>query len=84
MFSRRLWAFALASTLWPNARRICQLGSLGVGAAGPERLLNFGNVLPLGSSAQWRVVVAFPIAGLVLEVRIEHRPSGGTKPDHLR
>ena len=55
---------------WPNAWLIFQLGSLGLGVTIAERFFDFGNVIPPGSSAQWRVVVAFPIAGWALEVAL--------------
>ena len=56
--------------MWPNAWRIFQLGSLGLGVAGAERFFDFGNVLPLSSSAQGRVVIALPIAGLAFKVTL--------------
>jgi len=54
--------------LWPNAWRIFQLGSLDLGLTASECFVDFGNVFPLGSSAQRSVVVAFPIAGLAFKV----------------
>ena len=81
MFFTTLIGLRLRLDLVAQCPACFQSGVNGFRRTGTERFYDFGNLLTPGSSAQRRVVVASPIAGMALlqVTLIRQGPSGGKK-----